>query len=117
MLLQFKKIGNHWYPNIKHQEFEELILDPVVERLVSKFDKFGDEKVDICLIKQDMIIIQDGLLQFAEEDITRYFTTTDDFIMRFYVNNHELHLSSKLYTALERNFNFNFHKEVYRIDF
>ena len=84
--LVFKKLGNHWYPNLNHSNPTELILNPVLEKYIDRLDEFNDGIVDkICLIEQTGFIINNGLIQFDENDIFRFFTTDDDFIMKLYI--------------------------------
>ena len=33
--LTFKKVGNHWYLDIEHDNPRDLMLDPVLERFIS----------------------------------------------------------------------------------
>ena len=45
-------------------------------------------------IEQPGFIINNGLIQFDEKDIFRYFTTDDDFIMKLYISGHKFTISS-----------------------
>lgn len=113
--ITFKKLGNHWYPSLEHDRLSDLSIDPVFERLFNRFDKYNEEIIDVYLYEESSIIIEEGLIQFTEEDILRYLTTNDDFTMDVYIEDHKFSISSKLYQLLEQNYNFNFHKFIYRI--
>ena len=114
--ITFKKLGNHWYPCLEHESLSDLGIDPVFERLFNIMDKYNDEVINVYLYEESSIIINEGLIQFTEEDILRYLTTNDDFIMDLYIEDHKFSISSKLYQLLEQNYNFNFHKFIYRIE-
>lgn len=114
--LVFKKLGNHWYPNLNHSNPTELILNPVLEKYINRLDEFNDGIVNkICLIEQTGFIINNGLIQFDEKDIFRYFTTNDDFIMKLYISGHKFTISSKLYNCLENEYKLDLHECIYRI--
>ena len=114
--ITFKKLGNHWYPCLEHESLSDLGIDPVFERLFNIMDKYNDEVINVYLYEESSIIINEGLIQFTEEDILRYLTTNDYFIMDLYIEDHKFSISSKLYQLLEQNYNFNFHKFIYRIE-
>ena len=88
------------------------MLDVKLERIFSLFDKLNTGTITINLIEQKSLL-QGRILQFAEEDIYRYFITDDDFNIKVYLNDFEFEISSDLYLLLEAQFNFNFHKTVY----
>lgn len=108
------KVGNHLYPDINHSEAYEIQLSEKVERILNKC--IHPTECVIVFYEQYDIIADKGVLQFKEEDIVRYLTTNDDFDLTFYVDNHEFTISSDLYNLLEQQFNFNFHKTLYRIE-
>lgn len=113
--LTFKKIGNHWYLDIEHDNPQDLMLDPILERFIGKLDKFGEGIVSkIYLSEQGDIIFPEGSIQFTDSDLLRYFTTNDDFDMTIYINNHKFKISSNLYTLLETKYQFDFHISSYR---
>lgn len=113
-IITFRKIGNHWYPNIIHNTPYEIILNKHIEDLLTRFDKNSDGIVEISMQEQFCYLI-DPVLKFNEEDIQRYFLTDDQFDFRFYIGKHEFKISTELYTLLESQYNFNFHKELYHI--
>lgn len=112
--IKIKKIGNHLYPCIDHNEASEIQLSEKIEKVLSKFLHY--DECEIVFYEQYDIIADYGVLQFREEDIVRYLTTDDDFDMTFYIDGHEFIISSDLYTLLEQQYNFEFHSLLYRIE-
>lgn len=112
--IKIKKLGNHLYPDINHNDSSEIQLSEKVERVLHKF--LNIDECEIVFFEQSDIVSDFGILQFKEEDIVRYLNTNDDFDMTFYIDDHEFIISSDLYTLLEQQFNFNFHKNLYRIE-
>ena len=110
------KVGNHYYPNLKHNNPEELVLDPKFERMVNLLNRDEYYYPTVYLHEINSIMPEEGLLKINEDDITRYLTTDDDFDLRVSVNNHDFKLSSKLYTLLEDNFNLELCKTLYKIE-
>ena len=108
------KLGNHWYPAINHNDVQELVLDPKVEKYLSLIDtnKTG------CLVinfSQCHEFIENALF-FKDEDINRYFITNDSFDLTCFILNHQFKISSKLYCLLEREYDFSFHQFIYKIN-
>lgn len=114
--LLFKKVGNHWYLNINHDDPTDLILDSRLERFfdILDFNKFGIMD-RVYIIEENFTDNMENLIQFTDSDLLRYFTTTDNFTMIVYVGKHRFTISSKLYTLLEQQYQFNFHQSIYRI--
>lgn len=114
--LIFKKVGNHWYLDIEHDNPQDLILDPVLERFLSLRDSLNLGIVDnIYLVEQNGFIEPEGLLQFTDEDLLRYFTTKDTFKMNIFISNHHFQISSNLYSLLENKYQLDFHISAYRL--
>lgn len=114
--LIFKKVGNHWYLDIEHDNPQDLILDPVLERFLSSRDSLNLGIVDnIYLVEQNGFIEPEGLLQFTDEDLLRYFTTKDTFKMNIFISNHHFQISSNLYSLLENKYQLDFHISAYRL--
>lgn len=79
-------------------------------------DVWEDREVrNIYLEEQSSFIIPEGLLQFSDNDLTRYFTTSDKFMMNIYINNHKFRISSNMYTALEHKYHLDLHTVAYRL--
>lgn len=115
--LKFKKLGEHWYPDIPHNNPADLKLDPKIERLIGMQDTWKDGLVtNIAIVEQPSFIIPEGLIQFDDQDIDRFFTTDDEFDMNLYISGHKFTISSKLYFLLEQAYKFDFHEQVYRIN-
>ena len=114
--IDVKKLGNHWYPSINHHDPNDLSLDPKMERLLSKLDIDKEGKISIYLTEQSSIIQFKGIIQFLEEDIVKYLTTEEEFIMNLYIDNTHFYISSELYSLLEELFHLDFHKNLYKIE-
>ena len=116
MQLKFKKLGNHWYLDIPHENPQDLKLEKKVERLLNRLNIYNDDILDrICLVEKTDIGCYDFIIQFSEEDLLRYFTTKDVFFMKIYIGHHIFNISSNLYTLLENHFHFQFHLNVYEL--
>ena len=114
--LIFKKVGNHWYLDIPHDDPKDLILDRRIERFIEHLDYDQSGVMNrICLIEQGDFIDHDGLIQFSDRDLLRYFTTNDKFNMTVSINHHRFKISSNLYTLLENKFKADFHVSAYKI--
>ena len=113
--LKLKKIGNHWYLDVPHNDPRDLIIDPILERFLSIRDKDKEGIItNIYLSEQQDYINEDGLLQFSEKDLLRYFTTNESFKMNIFISNHHFQISSELYTILESQYQLDFHIALYR---
>jgi hypothetical protein len=113
--ITFKKVGNHWYPNIKHENPSDLKIDSRLEELLNNKDEWNEGVVNITLMEQSSFIVEEGLIQFDDADLLRYFTTDDKFDMALYIENKKYTISSSLYSLLEREFHADFHEVAYRI--
>lgn len=112
--LIFKKLSNHWYPEIPHDFLDNIRLSEKIEKWLSFIDKDNDGCVKITLYEQDCYI-EDSTLQFGDDSLCRYFTTNDDFDLDFWIGNRKFTISSSLYLLLENLYNFNFHDTTYNI--
>ena len=114
--LTFKKLGNHWYLDIPHDTPEDLILDRRIELMLNRLDVWKEGIItNISLIYQPDFIDNEGLIQFDDKDLLRYFTTNDDFIMALYINGHKWSISSRLYFLIEQKYKLDLHELVYKI--
>ena len=114
--LTFKKLGNHWYLDIPHDNPEDLVLDRRIELMLNRLDVWKEGIVtNISLICQSGFIDSEGLIQFDDNDLLRYFTTNDDFIMALYMNVHKLSIASILYFLIEQRYKLDLHELVYKI--
>lgn len=114
--LKFKKFANHWYPEILHDNLRDISLCPKTERVFDFLDEMKTGEVEIALIEEFGVISDHSILQFDERDITRWFTTSDDFDMSIYIDDHEFIISSDLYSLLEQQYQFKFHENIYRME-
>ena len=114
--LTFKKLGNHWYLDIPHDNPEDLILDRRIELMLNRLDVWKEGIItNISLICQSGFIDNEGLIQFDDKDLLRYFTTNDDFTMALYINGHKWSISSRLYFLIEQKYKLALHELVYKI--
>lgn len=119
MYTQFKihRIGNHWYPCINHEYGSDISLDRKIERYLNLFSKNSGDVDEITIELEEIpIIVEDiNLIFFNESDITRFYTTDDDFNLRFEVNDHEFEISAYLFVCFESQFDLNFHETLYKL--
>ncbi len=113
--LIFKKVGNHWYLDIDHDNPQDLLLDPILEKYIGGLDKFKSGVVDNIYLEQSEFFCPNRILQFLDSDLLRYFTTKDKFQMTIFINNHKFKISSSLYTILENKYQLDFHTLMYQI--
>ena len=52
-LITFKKLANHWYPEIPHDYLDEIRLSERIEKWLSFIDKDKDGFVSITLYEQN----------------------------------------------------------------
>lgn len=113
--LKFKKFANHWYPEIPHDDLRDISLCSRAERVLECLDKYGLGEVEISFVEEFGVISDHNILQFDENDITRWFTTDDDFDINIYIDNHHFIISSDLYSLLEIHYKCKFHENIYKI--
>lgn len=114
--LKFQKLANHWYPCIKHSHPSDLMLNQKIERVLSFLDKYKSGTVELVIIEQGMILEDTNIIQFDENDITRFFITDEYFDMKVYINNHEFKIPVSLYMLLEEIYHFDFHQNYFKIE-
>ena len=57
-LIKVKKVGNHWYPCLEHDDPIDLMLDPKMDRLLSFLDKDHCEELHFLLmIKHNPLVL------------------------------------------------------------
>lgn len=102
--------------DIPHSKPNDLQLDRRIEFVLNKLDKFNEGVVDsIWLYEQSMFIEPEGLIQFDDTDLTRYFTTNDEFTLNLYIDKYNFTISSNLYGLIELYYQLNLHELVYRV--
>lgn len=112
---KIKKLGNYWYPDIQHEANNIFTFDEKLNRYLNIVDNSKCGELTIEFEELGVIFNGINILYFEEQDITRYLMTDDDFNLHFMINNHIFEINSDFYWLLEHNFNFNFHKESYRL--
>lgn len=109
------KVGNHWYPSIKHELGYIDGFDKKIDRYLSILDVSNSGELTIEFEELGVVFAGINIIYFNESDIVRYLTTNDAFDIRFEINGHEFTIYSDIYWLLEYQFNFNFHKTSYKI--
>ena len=115
MKFKVKLVGNHWYPCISHDYYSDIKFNRKIDRFLNTIDIFNGGELNIEFEELGSIFEGPNIIFFAEEDIVRYLTTNDYFSLKFTINNYTYEINSDLYFLLEQQFNFNFHKNSYKI--
>lgn len=114
--LNFKKLGKHWYLDVLHDDPSDLKLDPRLERYIEYLDTWKEGFVNkIYLVEQTDLNSLEGLIQFSDKDLLKYFTTNSNFYMDLFISGHKFTISSRLYSILENNYHVDFHIAIYKI--
>lgn len=113
--IKIKHVGNHWYLDIEHNSLDDISLDYKLEKYLSFLRKEDSDEYTIFIYESGSIVYNNSL-QFSEESINRYFTTNDEFNLKFWIGDKSFEISSNLYYLLECQFGFNFHDTAYRIE-
>lgn len=114
--IDFIRVGNHWYPQMNHDDPKDLMLDPHLEKVIDHLNKFKFDSFSVYLFEITGVMPENGIVQFDENDITRYLTTTDDFDLTMFIDNHRYKISNRLFSLLEKNFNLELCKVLYKLD-
>ena len=114
---KIKRVGNHWYPSLEHDYLATPMFCPKAERCFNIIDQQRGrfEELIIELSEKGIIVGEQDVLFFNDEDVTRFMTTDDDFYMRIAFNNHEFFIHSDLYQLLDSYFEFNRYDEYYKL--
>jgi hypothetical protein len=114
---KIRRIGNHWYPCVKHDYGGDISLDQKIERYFDQVSRCSGDTDEITIELEEIpIIVEDiNLIFFNESDITRFYTTDDDFNLKFEINEHEFEISSYLFGCFELQFDLNFHETLYKL--
>ena len=115
IILKIKKIGNHWYPNLKHDSLDDLALDPKIEKLLSKIDVDNTGDLEF-LIYEVHTWTNRSTFQFNEEDMWRWINTTDCFDLTVYLRDYEYKISSSIIDLLEDQYGMAFYNTLYSIE-
>lgn len=115
IVITVKKIGNHWYPNIKHNDPVDIMLDSKIEKLLTILDK--DNQCELhFLLSEVHSWLDDNTIQFNDKDIWKWLNTTIDFTITMYINDHSFEISTMLMDLFEEQFNTTFYKTLYSIN-
>lgn len=115
MKFKVKKVGNHWYPSINHTLNCLEGFDNKIDRYLSVLDILKNDELTIEFEELGVVFEGINIIYFNENDIVRYLMTDDEFDIKFVVNGHNFTINSNLYWLLEDQFNFNFHKNSYKV--
>lgn len=102
--VDFKRIGNHWYPSLKHDNPEDLMLDDQLEILLdSQYDsKYGEITVYMCeMLYSDIQDDENTWIVFDKEDYERYSSTEDCFDVHFTYKDRRYSVRSKILDAVQ----------------
>lgn len=110
-----KRIGNHWYPCINHDLGYINGFNEKISRFLNRIDVYHNEELTFDLEETVILFEGENIIDFNESDIVTYITTDDDFDVRFTINDREFTIHSDLYSLLENQFQFDFHKTNYII--
>lgn len=113
--INVKRLGNRWYLNIDHTDPRDIAFNDKLCKVFSLYDTNNSGELEIELIELHSLVY-DNTIFINGDDLLRYFTTSDNFEMRFLVRDHEFSIYSEMYSLIECNFNTNFHKTYYRIE-
>lgn len=114
--IKLKKLGNHWYPSIKHQLGYIYGFNKKIDRCLNMFDVFNQEELNVILEEVGVILEKYNVIIFDECDVTRYLTTNDSFDLHFTINDHNFTINSELCYLLETQCNFKFYENLYTIN-
>lgn len=115
MKFKVKRLGNHWYPAIKHPLGCIDGFEKKIDLYFSKLDISNMDELTIELEELGIMFEGINIIYFDEADIVRYLMTDDNFMIHFVINGHQFQISTELYWLLEEQFNCNFHKNTYKI--
>ena len=68
--LVFKKLGNHWYPNLNHSNPTELILNPVLEKYIDSEYRIENNTRPVTIDSDFVNKKLDGVVQ--NQNLERY---------------------------------------------
>lgn len=115
MKFKVKLIGNHWYPCIQHNCYSKIGFNKKIDWTLSLICGSNWEELTIEFEELGSIWDDINIIYFDEADIVKYLTTDEYFMLKFTINGRTYEINSDLYFLLEQQFNFNFHKNSYKI--
>lgn len=111
-----KRVGNHWYPDLKHDDPSDLLLPEKMNKLLTLLDKDNVGELHFLLAEVHSWL-DSNTIQFQDDDMWRYLNTNDSFDLTVYIGDHDFEISSDLIDLFESQFNTNFYKNLYSIHF
>ena len=115
ILLKVKKIGNHWYPNLKHDNLDDLSIDEKFEKILTILDKENKGELEF-LIYEVHTWLNETTIEFNDEDMWRWINTADAFDLRIYLHDYEYTVSSSIIDLLEDQYSMAFYNTLYSIE-
>jgi len=111
-------VGNHWYPCLNHFDPNQISLDPKLEELLNRIDADNLElgHISIYFRRINSNDGKGGILQFDKADIDKYFITDENFEINTYIDDYHFYVSSELYLLIEKTYQLDFHKNLYRLE-
>lgn len=113
--LKFKKLGSDWYLDTEHVDPYVIKMPRKVNKVFTLIDTYGDGYLDIDVIQQGIVIHSLGLIEFKDEDITRYLEKDYPFNMTVKVGGHSFLIGNYFFKLLEENYDIDIARDVYRI--
>ena len=113
--VNFRKLGNHWYLDIDHNDPRDLVLYDKVERVLDLIDAYKFGHVSIYIVQQGIIIHTLGLVEFKDSEITRYISSDCPFNMTVKIDGHDFIISSKILKLIEANYDVDIARDIYRL--
>ena len=110
-----KKLGNNWYLDINHTDPIDIAFNEKINKVFNILDTSQNGCLEITLY-ESYSFVPDNAIFINDEDVLRYFTTNDNFDMRFIVYDKEFTISSNMYHLIECQYNTNFHKTLYTVE-
>lgn len=94
---------------------KDLVLPEKFNRYLNYINRENKDTIYVELFEQDAIVIKEGLVEFTDEDLTKYFTTAEDFNMTVFINKRKFTISTRLFTLLEENFELGLGQNIFRL--
>lgn len=114
--LIIKKVGNHWYIDVPHDRDVDISLPRKTELYLNKIQsRYMVSEVLFDIEEVPFFDEVDNLIIFNEDDITRYFITDDEFLLKFSINSKNFEINSNLYFYITHFLDLNFHSNLYKI--
>lgn len=113
--IKAKRLGNKWYADLDHLDPEDIAFNDKLCKVFDLYDTYKRGELEIEL-NEVYSIVYDNTIFINDDDLLKYFTTSDSLEIRFMVRDHEFSISDDMYSLIERQYNTNFHKTYYIIE-